>query len=565
MKWLRKIVFIVGINFLFFMPVMGRIIEITGEESIILNIDENTQFNDNTDDFASVIWVDNPNAVLDFAGRHVFKNNSDHNSVTGGAIYNRGTIIFDYAVFLNNYADTNKNDIFMYEHGNLMVRQNLTLDGGIINLGYGDIVFKENSVLRVSIPTTKIIGNVRNNGATLDFFFDSDFKDGEYVLITGYLDREFKIAKNPYYEITPTAKRGTYYIRHKNYSEIGNFIGLEKDQLNTATSFFSFEGADSQTKTKDELWMLLIENEEEVVTQDFMDSLPDNQILLPMENMYLSQNANNLFNIIGNQFYLNFPFNYKDLDDRNIWATTSFNKSEYSGRMPFNTTGETFAFGADSKLNKNFKLGTGLAYTSAKFGTEDLTASTWSGLIYNEYRTRNKFINTALSYSRTIFSENDIDFRAHAYAVHLLLGQDVRLKRNNVISPQIGVNYLHTSLNDYIDYSGANINPAGSNVLNLSGGARYAFKQYTHDYNILIGAKIMAKYDAVQEYDNLYMTDIHNSVTQQYALKPEKISGEVGLDIAVQFGNTQIIAGYAGNFRKDYVETNGKLTIKHHF
>ena len=234
--------------------------------------------------------------------------------------------------------------------------------------------------------------------------------------------------------------------------------------------------------------------------------------------------------------------------------------------------------GLDKQLTRAIKLGVGYSFAEATAKTSDRTreidVDSHNIFMYGEYQPSKWFVKGYLGYSFTdyeetkfVFGENYMSkYDADTMSVQISTGYDFDL--NGVrLSPDVGVRYYHYSVDKYIDGLGQEIKTDLSDKWSLTAGFEVE-KMFTtlHNNTFKVEARANVVYD-VDESEGSTTVSLANGSTYQINEETvDRFGIEFGADVMYQVrDNLEFGVGYSAEFRSNYTEHTGMLTLKYNF
>ena len=508
----------------------------------------------------------------------------------GGAIYNDGELEFTgNTIFEGNKADGLLNDI--YNSGKIKVSDNLTLDGGITGYSAGSpgkLTFANGSNLIVKAGIASIINNqIKNEGATLNININNGFS-GNYALVadTSTLDNEFTIAPNNLYNISYTETKGTYAIGKKSNSEISDSTGAS---ANDAAAISAITDGDSGNSAFDEIAdsignLIQSDNIEDVKAgiEAANTMSPD---ATPMIQQTQTETVNQVFNAVGSRLSGHASGGTQkissadDWEDATVWMQGLINHAKLnrtSKSDSFKTDTYGAAFGLEKKFDNNIKSGIGYAYNTTDVDSKrrDTDVKTHTAFAYGEYKLNNWFVNGIISYGWSDYREtkNVIGTKVKAkydvetFGMQTMTGYDLNTQYAT-ITPEVGLRYVHISIEHYTDSIGQDISSTNSSIVTGVVGSKIK-KTFETEKGLKISpeAGLAMTYDLKKAHNKSVVALPNGSSYVINGNTLERFGVEIGGGLTTAFNDhIELSLGYTGGFRKDYQNHSGLLGIKYNF
>lgn len=262
-----------------------------------------------------------------------------------------------------------------------------------------------------------------------------------------------------------------------------------------------------------------------------------------------------------------------------LWVQGMYNKSklddtEKSNGFDSETSG--VAFGAESFVSNNTKVGIGYAYSQTEIDgfmrTTDV--DTHTAILYGEYKPNNWYLNAIATYGWSDYSENknvanvnvNADYDVETFGLQAMTGYDVKIS-NVGLTPEVGVRYVHIKQDDYKDSADQKISASDSDILTGVIGAKL---NKTWELNngayITPEVRVAATYDLVNDDTNSIVTLANGSAYTVNGEALDEFGLEVGAGLTAEVNdNIEFSLGYEGKFREDYQDHTGLISAKYKF
>lgn len=510
----------------------------------------------------------------------------------GGAIHNEGKISFSgNTVFEGNTSDNVKNDIYN-DHGKIDITGDLTLDGGVINSG--TITFNDTNLkaklVEAGNDTTKLIAGTDAThlgtiaGSVNLLLTDDDI--AKKVVLEGN-KTDFSLG-NALYNIDYD-NADTYTVAgKKNADQIAESTGANANQANTveavmantsATGNDTFDAIASNINN-----MLQSGNNSQV--KDALDGITAmSPEAAPMIQQTQTQALNQVYNAVGARLsglasdgVQKLPTD-TDWQDATVWMQglanhAKLNKTSKSYGLKSDTYGA--AFGLEKKFENNIKSGIGYAYNKADVDSKgrDTDVKTHTAFVYGEYKPNNWFVNGIISYGWSDYKESKkvigtkvkAKYDTETFGMQTMTGYDL-YTRFMTFTPEVGLRYMHISIEHYTDSAGQKISSTNSSIITGVVGSRIK-----KTFETAKGLKFSPQVGLAMTYD---LKKAHNrSVValpngSSYVVNGNNLGRfgvEVGGGLSTEFNeHIEVSLGYEGHFRDDYQDHSGLLGLKYKF
>lgn len=262
-----------------------------------------------------------------------------------------------------------------------------------------------------------------------------------------------------------------------------------------------------------------------------------------------------------------------------LWVQGMYNKSklddtEKSNGFDSETSG--VAFGAESFVSNNTKVGIGYAYSQTEIDgfmrTTDV--DTHTAILYGEYKPNNWYLNAIATYGWSDYSENknvanvnvNADYDVETFGLQAMTGYDVKIS-NVGLTPEVGVRYVHIKQDDYKDSADQKISASDSDILTGVIGAKL---NKTWELNngayITPEVRVAATYDLVNDDTSSIVTLANGSAYTVNGEALDEFGLEVGAGLTAEVNdNIEFSLGYEGKFREDYQDHTGLISAKYKF
>lgn len=518
-------------------------------------------------------------------------------AVDGGAIANissaNQTAELNFTgnnVFSGNKANGVLNDI--HNIGIINVKSGtLTLDGGIT--GDGTLNMANGTTLSAIAGTTAISNKVFIDGdATLNLIV-SDATTTDYTLVSGTLNKEFKIVDNVLFDIKSTAN-GTYSITKKSAEEVVGALETSENQSSVLNAMMTGTNSKAMTNV-----LTALQSSDAKVQNQAKKALvaiaPD---AAPKVSQQATQTTTQLFNIADNRmtniqsgpksvvpastmygssdygmssgdtpatksaFWAQGLYNYASLDDRG--TTKGFDSNTFG-----------FAMGTELITTSDAVFGLGYSYSRTNIDgyLRETDVDNMTLMAYGQYSFDRTFINATLSLGMADYEETknvlgmdvDANFSAYNFAAQIKTGYN--LAYNGIgITPEFGMRYITTKQDKYTDGAGQSVDSSTTNMLTGIVGVRFNSEfGIDRDWSFVPELKLGASYDI--NNNNATIVRLQNGAA--YAINGETLkalNGTIGVTLGFEYGDSMELGlTYEANIRQYYQDHTGMLSFKYKF
>lgn len=504
----------------------------------------------------------------------------------GGAIYNEttGKITFNgINRFVGNSADGASNDI--HNRGTIILNDGTTTIGGGIT---GDGILTVNSGATLDIGSTALEQNTINLNGTMVAVIVNEEAFGKIKVDT------FNVGDSGKLDLT-LGSTGTY--------DFGAVIGADKITYNDAVYNLSIDGTNIivETKSVDEIVkssgvstdsaivMVGLANSDlysmNIASMNAQNALAEGNIeyienetdKIGADNSSIVQSVaasaqNQVLALASSRMnggavgrsggdFGNFEYG--------IWAQGVMNRTKYADKFSGDTNG--IVVGADALIAGKYTLGIGYAYntTNIDSNTDTVDITSNSLFIYGQYKPNKWYLNTALNYAISDYTELSSAFGASLNAEYdttsfggqIIGGYDFA----GGLSPELGVRYLYVSMDEY-NNGLADINCDDTNFLTGIAGVRYSFA-------IESGARLHIRPElrAAVTYD--FMSDVATTMVSvpgggAYMVPGDRLSrlgGEFGIGLAALYNGLEVSLNYDLDLHEHYTSQTGMIKVRLNF
>jgi len=498
---------------------------------------------------------------------------------TGGAIHNdaKGEINFTGTNTFSGNKDANGlNDI--HNDGMLNVKGGtLSLEGGIS--GNGSLVFDAGSTLEVKTNVTKIANNVTTNGANLNLIFDNAF-NGEYELVSGQVtDKDFTIAENNLYDITGVeGSLGTYKISAKSGSDVAAAIGANSNQ---AAAIAAMIGAKSENEafnqTADKIATMLQSDATKAEGLKAVSAMSAEAA--PIVRTVSTEHVNRVFGVVSSRLSNGTSLAPEGrssgdmMANSALWVRGMINQSKLDGSFDTHTNG--VAMGADKYINDDVKVGLGYAYarTDVESYSRDTEINAHTALLYAEYKPSAWFVNGVASYTWSKYEEDKsvagtaagAKFDTDTISLQAVTGYEV-VKNNYIMTPTIGLRYVNIDRESYTDNLGTSVDSKNMDILTAMAGIKFG-RNYTIDqFSLTPEVRAALTYDVMRDSDDALVSLANGGAYTVENTNLKRFGYEIGAGLTATLNdNVEFGVAYEGQFRKDYQDHTGLVSLKYYF
>ncbi|MBR5354770.1 MAG: autotransporter outer membrane beta-barrel domain-containing protein [Alphaproteobacteria bacterium] len=254
-----------------------------------------------------------------------------------------------------------------------------------------------------------------------------------------------------------------------------------------------------------------------------------------------------------------------------MWAQGLFNKSKQDDAFNGYTRG--IALGLDGTINKHWTIGAGYSYAHSDInGTARNTEIDSNTLfLYGQYKPAEWYVNAVANYTWSGYSEKGTviddklifgDYDVDSFGGALATGYDFR----NGITPELGLRYMHVNASDYANSYGIKTHIDNNDFLTGVIGAKYAFNIVANKHTTFtpqLNAGV--KYDLLSDKQVATVTMPGLNAYSLEGNRLNRVGGEFGIGLGVQYGNLEVSANYDIDVRKDYTSQTGMLKFRCNF
>lgn len=265
-----------------------------------------------------------------------------------------------------------------------------------------------------------------------------------------------------------------------------------------------------------------------------------------------------------------------------MWVQTIYGTSEISGAKGFDMDTTGLAFGFDTPIADNSKIGLAYAHMKADGSAVQRDTDITSHVImaYGEYNPSRVYVNWQALYGRSSYEENKKVFQHRIkadYDVDMLSAQVMVGKKmgpfvsknwaTGVISPEMGLRYTYLKQHEYEDEAGQRVASSDTQiltgVLGVSYSIGYRLSPVISWYPEL---RIASTYDLIEpEFENK-ITLPNGALYQVDGESMDRFGIEIGARVGFDVNRKAEIAfEYEGNFKGDYTNHTGKASAKYKF
>ena len=521
-----------------------------------------------------------------------FRNNTA--TEKGGAIYNTAIVELKGAnTFTGNKAAGVANDI--HNLGTLNIASGTTtIDGGIT--GDGTLTIAQGATLNIGKAT--ISQGTINLGGTLiaDLVADADhifnvateFKDeggklslaiekeGTYNLFS---DKQFAKAQeqvtSSIYDLDWEAVDGSVVATKKSVGKIVEETGLSTGSATTVSVIADAAAIEEAPKQMKELSVKLQEKlaagdtaavehatkavhpETESVAQSVSTSVQNTVVNLASARMAAPSVGRNGGDV-------NFT-------SGGVWAQGLFNKSKQADAFNGYTRG--IAVGLDGTINKHWTVGAGYSFAHSDItGTaRDTEIDSNTVFLYGQYKPSAWYVNAIANYTMSDYSEKGTvldnipvfgDYDVNSFGGALATGYDF----SNGITPELGLRYMHVNANDYANSYGIKTHTDDADFLTGVVGAKYAFNvAATKHTTFMPQLNAGLKYDLLSDKQVATVTMPGLNAYTLDGSRLNRVGGEFGIGLGMQYDNLEVSVNYDIDVRKDYTSQTGMLKFRCNF
>lgn len=497
-------------------------------------------------------------ASISFYGNNTFSNNFAKSGAND--IHNLGTITFvDGVTSLNGgiSGDTgvlNLNEGATLDIGTAVIEQetlniNGNINASLINSSsygklHGNLVAGENSSLTLSIGT---VGNYS--------MFDNNIGNMKLV----YNENLYTVTATDSGVIVKTISvEDIAKANNISYLAAGTLSGLANSNsfLMGIASLNAQEAIENGNLNYVEAEAAKLEYDAKPLTQSIAASM-QNQIMSAVSDRMVG----------GLKLGAEKSKNY--ISDYGVWAQGTFNKVDLSGA--FNGDSNGIIAGIDAKIKNRYTLGIGYANESSDIKTDahEIDVKSNSVFLYAKYKPNKWYINTLLNYMLSDYSEKtnafgidvESEYKTNAFGGQLFAGYDFDMG----LTPNAGIRYLYLMQDEY-NNGLADIKAENSNFLTAVAGVKYSVSMNINsNLSLKPDVYVNAVYDVLSDSPT---ADVIMPGGNSYVVKGDsldKMGGEVGVALSLNYKEFDISLNYELQIRKDYSVQTGMLKFRYNF
>lgn len=471
-------------------------------------------------------------------------------TVTGGTTTIDGGITGDGALTIADGATLNI--------GTTTVQQKeLTLDGtvGATIIGannYGKLLaetYKGNGKVSLNVATTgtyNIFGENANEYAVVDAGAIYDVTKGDNGAVTIATKKVEEIAADT--GLTNVAANRVAALANAD-NDLANIASLNAQQAlrNGDTDYVEIESAKANPVDKP-------------VVQSVAQSVQGAVMTLAANRMAGAPSAGTM------------GHNGGDLSDADygVWAQGMFNKSKFNGQFNGYTRGVSAGF--DALIDKQYTIGLGYAFGHSDVhanGGRDTEIDSNSIFAYAQYKPNEWFVNAALNYTMSKYTENvdafgvrlKSDYDTDAFGGQVMTGYDFA----SGLTPEIGLRYLHVTQDSY--NNGLNhVSSDDTDFLTGIAGMKYRFAiENDSVINWFPELRAAATYDFVSDKA---MSTVTMPGAASYVVDGDRLSrfgGEFGIGLTAEYNGLEISLVYDLDLHQDYTSQTGMAKFRYEF
>ena len=251
------------------------------------------------------------------------------------------------------------------------------------------------------------------------------------------------------------------------------------------------------------------------------------------------------------------------------WAQGMFNHAKLSGSDGFKSDTAGFAAGIEAELSDSFMAGFGYAYasTDVKSDRSKTDADTHTGFVYGEYRPNAFYTNATLAFGRSDYDDKtrlsgmDSSYKADTYSARIAAGY-----KAGVVTPQAALDLTRVHLNAYTDALGARVSSKNMNTATAELGVKVEKEMALGAFTVIPQINAAAAYDISRSGENRFVA-LPDGTSYVVSGDPlHRFGVKAGAGVKVKLGaQTQFEASYDGNFKNDYADHTGLISIRYEF
>lgn len=465
----------------------------------------------------------------------------------------------------------NLNDITANIAGEVKEFETINIDA-LSELRAGTLTMNADDVLNVAITDANTYGKVivnklDVNGAKLNMTFKGE---GTYNLISAAntVGDFFTWNENKVYNITNDS--GTFTVKAKSAEKIAEDTGLASD---TATAV-SHVAQSNSVKLQD----LSVKMQEKLANGDTAAVEHATKAVHPETESVAQSVSTSVQNTVVNLASVRMaaPRVGRNGGDVNftsggVWAQGLFNKSKQADAFNGYTRG--IAVGLDGTINKHWTVGAGYSFARSDItGTaRDTEIDSNTVFLYGQYKPSAWYVNAIANYTMSDYSEKGTvidntlvfgDYDVNSFGGALATGYDFA----SGITPELGLRYMHVNANDYANSYGIKTHTDDTDFLTGVVGAKYAFNVAATKHTIFMPQlNAGLKYDLLSDKQVATVTMPGLNAYTLDGSRLNRIGGEFGIGLGMQYYNLEISVNYDIDVRKNYTSQTGMLKFRCNF
>ncbi|MCR5194115.1 MAG: hypothetical protein K6B71_01115 [Alphaproteobacteria bacterium] len=262
--------------------------------------------------------------------------------------------------------------------------------------------------------------------------------------------------------------------------------------------------------------------------------------------------------------------NYGELRRNAMWIQGVYNNSKYDGVFEGDTRGIVAGF--DGTVDKILTLGAGYSFAHSDIDVteRDTDVDTLTVFLYGQYKPKAWYVDAFVNYSMFDYTEKGVvydtkvasDYNAKSLGGQVALGYNF----TGGLTPEMGVRYMHLSVDDYSNSLGIKAKIDDTNYLTAMLGTKY-----THDIEISKKLLLRPELRYGLKYDMLsdrQVATISLPGVDTYEIKSDKLSrigNELGFDFGLIYQGLDVSVGYELEIRQNFTSHTGRARIRYEF
>ena len=187
--------------------------------------------------------------------------------------------------------------------------------------------------------------------------------------------------------------------------------------------------------------------------------------------------------------------------------------------------------------------------------------------MYGEYRPNAFYANATLAFGRSDYDDKtrlsgmDSSYKADTYSARIAAGY-----KAGVVTPQAALDLTRVHLNAYTDALGARVSSKNMNTATAELGVKVEKEMALGAFTVIPQVNAAAAYDISRSGENRFVA-LPDGTSYVVSGDPlHRFGVKAGAGVKVKLGaQTQFEASYDGNFKNDYADHTGLISIRYEF